>query len=310
MTAPGAFYTDICGVLLKPDGTRAASTAEAARVGVDGLPTDLGTTPDCPSGVVGPVAGVQVTGQKQFGTFVARAINITELTATTSATAVTGFLQGLEGEVLIPVTVPVTVLTCDKSGKAVLTSTPWPIGDRVIVPLCKEGENAGSVGWIDWTPKAGGSDELADAIRTPSSRRIGLPSWQFVTATGAINDGKVESAFNSWAGQIILFPLFDLTCGADPDHSQVAIGPTYGCPSADVGGDGSNQWYRFPQFAAFELEWAYTQGANKAACDAVSTGVAQCFIGKFVNIIRAGTVGAGVGGGSTNSALVGVQLIK
>lgn len=310
ITAPNAWYTDICGVLLRPDGTRAANASEAARVGAGALPVNNNTNPDCPNAIVGPVAGVQVEGQKVFDTFVARAIGFSQMTATTSATAVTGFLQGVEGETLLPVTAPVTVVTCDKSGKAVNTSTPWPMNEQVIVPLCKELHDPGSVGWIDWYPKAGGASELAEAILHPNGPAIPLPSWQYVTETGAINSGQVEDAFNYWAGQIILFPLFDLTCNDDPDFSQVASGPLYGCPSGSVGGSGSNQWYRFPAFAAFELEWAYTQGVNKAVCDPMSVGVTQCFVGKFVDLITSGTVGPGVGGGTTVSSLIGVQLIK
>ena len=61
---PVAYYTDICGTLLRPDGTKAAGTGDAAIVGGGVLPTNNHTEPDCPSGVVGPVAGVQAQGHK------------------------------------------------------------------------------------------------------------------------------------------------------------------------------------------------------------------------------------------------------
>ena len=72
MTLGAAYYTDICGIPLKSDGT-AALTADfhedlssAMPVGnvSNALPAAGSTTPDCPNHVVGPVAGVMVLGQK------------------------------------------------------------------------------------------------------------------------------------------------------------------------------------------------------------------------------------------------------
>ena len=56
---------------------------------------------------------------------------------------------------MLPVTAPVTVVTCDGSGEAVRHADQWPQEQRVIVPLCKN--NPGNVGWLDWTPKGGGT---------------------------------------------------------------------------------------------------------------------------------------------------------
>jgi hypothetical protein len=307
---PVAYYTDICGTLLRPDGTKAATTADADVVGADGgLPTNNNTNPDCPSGVVGPVAGVRVEASRQFATLVSGAIGFTGFTASTSATAVTGFLQGTcdsaSGCVVLPVTAPVTVVTCAGNGDAEVTPVPWPENTRVIIPLCKG--NPGNVGWLDWTPKGGGASELEQSILFPNNPPIDLPSWQYVTATGDVNSKKIEDALNTYMGQIVLFPMFDLTCAEDPDFSQVKVAPDYGC--GDVGGNGSNQWYRFPQFAAFELERAHVNGNNKAACD-TGNGATSCLIGKFVDFVTSGTVGPGAGGGTTQSSVLGVQLIK
>jgi hypothetical protein len=117
----------------------------------------------------------------------------------------------------------------------------------------------------------------------------------------------VENALNAYIGQVVLFPMFDLTCGSDPNVSQVGIAPDYGC--SDIGGNGANQWYRIPQFGAFLLERAHVNGSNKAACD-TGNGATSCLIGQFVNFIATGTVGPGIGGGTTDSALIGTQLIK
>jgi hypothetical protein len=309
ITVPVAYYTDICGTLLRADGSKATGTGDAAHVGGGGLPTNNHTNPDCPAGTVGPVAGVQAGATKNFNSFVSRVVGISSLTANTTATAVAGILQGTcsaaSGCVVLPVTAPVTVVTCDGTGEAVGTSTLWPKDTRIIVPLCKN--NPGNVGWLDWTPKGGGASELEASILTPNNPPINLPSWNYVTSTGDVNSKNIDDALNTYDGDVVLFPLFDLTCAADPDLSKTIVPPNFGC--SDVGGNGTNQWYRFPTFAAFELEHAYVNGNNKAACD-TGNGATSCLIGKFVDFITSGTVGPGVGGGTTDSGVRGVQLIK
>jgi hypothetical protein len=309
ITVPVSYYTDICGTLLRADGTKAAGIADAAKVGDGGLPTNNHTNPDCPGGTVGPVAGVQAGANKTFDAFVSRVIGIGSLTTSTTATAVAGILQGTcsaaSGCIVLPLTVPVTIVTCDGSGEAVGTGNHWPKNQRIVVPLCKN--NPGNVGWLDWTPKGGGASELENSILHPDNPPINLPSWQYVTATGNVNSKQIDDALNGYAGQVVLFPIFDLTCAQDPDISQTTVAPNYGC--GDVGGNGSNQWYRFPEFAAFELEHAYINGSNKAACD-TGNGATSCLIGKFVDFVTSGTVGPGVGGGSTENSVRGVQLIK
>ena len=303
-----AYYTDICGTLLRPDGTKATSAADAAFVGGGTLPTNNHTDPDCPSGAVGPVAGVQVSATRVFDTYVSRIMGITTFTSTTNATAVTGLLQDCsaqQGCVVLPVTAPVTVVTCDGSGEASNTATEWPRNVRVVVPLCKN--NPGNVGWLDWTPKGGGTTELEQSILHPDNPLITLPSWQYVTATGDVNAKKIDDALNTYIDKDVMFPMFDLTCADDPDVSKVKIAPDYGCPN--VGGNGSNQWYRFPKFSVFHLEHAYVNGSNKAQCD-TGNGATSCLIGVFVDFVTTGTVGPGVGGGSTAGGVTGVQLIR
>jgi hypothetical protein len=306
---PVAYYTDICGTLLKPDGTKALGTADAAVVGGGTLPTNNHTNPDCPSGVVGPVAGVQAQGHKQFDSFVSRVIGIGTLNADTAATAVTGLLQGTcdaaSGCVVLPVTSPVTVVTCDGTGSAEPTAIEWPMNTEVVVPLCKN--NPGNVGWIDWDPKAGGVSELENSILHPDNPPIDLPSWQFVTATGDVNSKMIEDAINQYIGQVVLFPMFDLTCAEDPVFADVKVAPNYGC--GDIGGAGTNQWYRFPRFAGFLLTRAFLNGSNKADCD-TGNGATSCLVGKFVHFVTSGTVGPGVGGGTDEGGVLGVQLIK
>jgi hypothetical protein len=312
ITIPVAYYTDICGTLLRPDGTKAVSEADAAVVGASltgDLPTNNGTDPDCPSGLIGPVSGVRVGASKTFGAFVSHIVGISSMTANTTATAVSGLLQGTcsaaSGCVVLPVTAPVTVVTCDGSNNPVSTTNEWPSFTTVKIPLCKNGP--GNVGWLDWTPKGGGTPELINSILTPNNPPISLPSWNYVSDTGNVNSAGVENALNTYIGQVVLFPLFDLTCGSDPDLSKTGVAPNYGC--SDIGGNGSNQWYRFPAFGAFLLEHAYINGSNKAECD-TGNGATSCLVGQFVDFQTTGTVGPGIGGGSTDSAVRGVQLIK
>ena len=89
----------------------------------------------------------------------------------------------------------------------------------VIVPLCKN--NPGNVGWLDWTPRRAATSELSQSI-DPDNPPIDLPSWQYVTATGNVNSKASRTRSTPMIGKIVLFPMFDLTCG-DPDFSQVKV---------------------------------------------------------------------------------------
>jgi hypothetical protein len=344
MTVGAAYYTDICGIPLKSDGTAALtadfhedlSTAMPVGNGTNSLPAAGATTPDCPNHVVGPVAGVVVVGQKVVPSYVARAINIPTFTVTTRATAVAGYLQGYcdasQGHYcdLLPLTIPVNVITCNGNNSPIDTGTPWTWNTIVKIPLCSTAP--GNVGWLDWTPPNGGTSELVCSILNPDNPAIDLPSWLYVAATGNTNGGggqchmSVEEAIRSFDGQVVLIPQFDMTCGTknndpDPNSSQPAVitPPNYGCPSAPGGGNGQNVWYRMPSFAFFQLcdssvsgcgtlLGAYISGNNKSTCD-TGNGATSCLVGKFVDILATGTVGAGVGSGTGNKAL-GVQLIK
>jgi hypothetical protein len=337
MTVQAAYYTDICGIPLKANGSAALSgtvedLSSALTVGnlSHVLPGGSATTPDCPSLQVGPVAGVLIIGQKVFPTFVARAINIKTFTVTTRATAVAGYLQGYcdasQGNAcaILPVAIPVNSLACDGSNPPINSGHPWNFGTIYKIPLCTNGP--GNVGWLDWTPPNGGTPEVVDSIITADNPAVDLPSWQYMTATGNPNKKDIEDALRTYNGQVVLIPQFDLTCNPgsgqpDPDSTNPAIvtGPNYGCPSGALGGSGQNQWYRMPSFAFFQmcapslagcggLEDAYTNGSNQAECD-TGSGATSCIVGKFVDILGSGTVGAGVGSG-TGSKAVGVQLIK
>jgi hypothetical protein len=339
ITRVGAYYTDVCGIPLESDGDPALNgdgtqdLARAAAVGT-GIPVSTATTPDCPNRVVGPPAGVLVVGRKDIDTYVARVVGINSFSPTTQATAVSGWLtgqcDGTQGSAcsVLPVTIYVYQLACERNGTPILTTTEWEKNKIYKVPLCKN--TAGSVGWIDWQGRGGGASEVAASIDNPNNPPIDLPSWWNVTQTGNINSTLVEDALRRRDGQIVSIPMFDYMCNPAPhEPDPISTKPTvetpslYGCPSTSAfgGGSGSNLWYRFPAFASFMLckpsipecgglHGAYLQDpAGKAVCDA-GANEDSCLVGAFVDIIRSGTVTAGSGGGTDGTKTVGTQLIR
>jgi Flp pilus assembly protein TadG len=315
---PAAYYTDMAGTLLDPTGAPATSTDDAAQVG-DGF---------IPSGA----AGVRAVTDQTFDTFLARVIGFNQLTTSADATAVAGYLASCEasaGCIVLPVTVPVTVMACDSQndpapvtdsdGDKILWTSP---SDPLTVPLCKNGP--GNVGWLDWTPQAGGTSELVDAILTPSNIYLKWPGWYYITSTGNINSASVEDAINTYAGDPVLIPQFDLTCDAPPTGPGVTD-----CPTGHVGGNGQNQWYHLAGMSTFRFcsddpakempecdipgpknftQGAYIGGTDQATCD-TGNGATSCLAGKFVQIVYDGEVQAAPGVNGPSS-IVGIQLIE
>lgn len=341
VTVRASYYSDICGIPLKSDGTASLNADgtyrfETAKAVGSGLPSPTNTTPDCPSRMVGPVAGVIVLAGRDLGTYFAAVIGIRTIPVTLQATAAAGFLQescaAAQGEAcgMLPIAFPVTQISCDTSNKLIDTGIPWS-ADAVtvyVVPLCSNAP--GNVGFVDWTPKAGGATELAASIDKPDNPAVPLPSWQYITATGNVNSATLETAIRTYDGQVVLVPQFDLTCNpgpnADPVSTDPAINtaPDFGCPAGALGGAGVNQWYRIPSFAHFRLcdasnasclaagaeHGAYIAGGpGSGVCD-TGNGATACLVGTFESVIRTGTIGAGFGGGTGNSKVVGIQLIK
>jgi len=343
MTIDAAYYTDICGIPLKADGTgainddRTEDLAVALQVGNNShvLPGGTAVAPDCPNRLVGPVAGVLVMGRRVVPAYVAGAIGIRDFTVTTRATAVAGYLQGYcdasEGKycALLPIAMPVNIIECDGSNKPIDTGVSWSFNVVYKIPLCQA--SPGNVGYLDWDPPAGGVGEVVCSILTADNPAIDLPSWQYVTATGNTNGGggacvlTIEQALRTYAGKVVLAPQFDLTCNplnnGVPDSTSPAVitAPNYGCPAGRLGGLGANLWYRMPSFAFMQLcgpsvpgcnglQAAYIAGNNSAICD-TGNGATSCIVAMYKHIMATGTVGAGVGSG-TGSKAVGIQLIK
>lgn len=329
MTIKAAYYTDVCGIPLRPDGTAALNAdgtenlAVAAQVG-GGDPGSSGFPPDCPSFVVGPPAGVLVLGEKNVSTYFAGLLNINTIPVGNRATAVAGYLQGCTGSgssacALLPIAMPVNQSTCD-GNKLYPNGTGWASG-VITVPLCSDA--AGNVGWLDWTPPGGGTGDTVCSIVTADNPPIDLPSWLYAPATGNSNGGSgcgesLESALRLYDGQTVMLAEFDRVCDDDPVLSQVATPDKYGCPDPSNGG-GQTAWYRVSKFAFFKLcspategcgghHGAYIQGNNKAICETGGNGAPGCLIGQLVQELASGTVGTNPAAGPTNT--IGVQLIK
>ncbi len=313
-----ACYTDLDGAPLNTDGTLAADCLSAAQVGA-GLPI-----PPCTSCPGLTAAGVQVSGSRPFGTFFAGIVGLNGFSASATATAKSGYVTGYAGP-LIPVTFPAFATGCDGSGNAIPSSVAWPVGDKdnpIAIPLCKDSQ--GNVGWLDWTPTAGGASELADAIiPPPGNPPIFTPHWYYITATGNINSGLVQTAMEYWIGTDILLPIFDETCDGTPANIVPnQPGRVSDCVDGggDLGGHGSNNWYFLVGLAAFHLEQVFVNGGDGGLCNAYypalvegGNGGTSCLIGYFVGPEHAVSLGAsvGAGGGSdTSTSLVGVQLIR
>lgn len=311
-----ACYTDLDGQPLASDGSVAASCDVAAQVG-PGLPI-----PPC-TGCAGTfAAGVEVHGSRPFNNFFGGIVGLNGAMASAQATAKAGYVTGYPGQV-IPVTFPVSATGCDGTGAALTSTTPWPWGPENVlsVPLC--GNSPGNVGWLDWTPPSGGASELAGAIvGNPPNPTITTPKWYYITATGNVNSGPVQTSMDSWNGGDIYLPIFNATCNSTPANTSNPVGQIADCVTGGgtLGGNGQNQWYFLVGFAAFRLNQSFINGNDGGMCDAYDAqlvaggnGSTSCLIGYFEGPNQAVAFGAavGAGGGSDNStSLLGVQLIK
>jgi hypothetical protein len=303
--------TDVWNAITGTAVQNEVAVAEARYTDWQGNP--LAGDPAVTAGVTIPAgaAGVRVDATRDQGTFLVRVIGLTTWTIRQSATAVAGPTSGcvetLAGCNLLPITFPVTVFACTNTGKTLPIDPPqtWAVGQLITLPLC--GGNPGSVGWLDWTPPAGGTSELVAVINTPPNISIPLPSWQYVTETGDISALTVENAINQYAGEPVLLPFFDSTCNETPTNSLIS-----GCPLGAEGGAGVNQWYHITKFLSFELadpKGAFINGNNEAECGV--TNAKECLKGAFITFLTEGPVGPPCPpGGCPAGTGFSVQLIK
>jgi hypothetical protein len=315
------------GVLSAMDMNVSGSSAEYTNIDGDLLGLQVGSLGSQPPPA--GASGVAVNGMRDFGTFFARALGINELTATTPATAVAGFGQALASN-LLPVTPPLNIVTCDGQNDIAIADplAIWQKYTLYQVPLCKNGP--GNVGWIDWTPPAGGTSELIDEINASSGSAL-IPSWNFVAQTGNVNSKGVEDALRTYDGNVVYIPIFDSTCNTEPASGDTSKDA---CPEENVGGKGQNQWYHLVDVGAFQFcpgnaasdsqvekdfatecalsgfgHGAYVNGSNKAECD-TGNGATSCLVGRFVWFITEGEASGPLTSLPGPSKALVVQLIK
>ena len=260
-----AYYTNLAGSLINSGGNVVGSTGSAAKVGGGTLPS--------------AAWGVRVDSSKSFDTFFIRVVGINDLTASTTATSVSGYVENAGAGNVLPVTIPLNIIYCENNGDFATRQPPtiWPLNTPVVLPLCK-GNASGNVGWLDWYPPAGGTSELEQAILTPNNPAIPVPSWQFVTSTGNVNSGQVEDALNTYAGKTVLIPFFDNACTAPNAADNSA------CPAGSGPGTGQNNYYHMPLFFGFKMQAgkaAFIQGNNGSECGSLWSG-AGCLKGTIV----------------------------
>lgn len=320
VTSPAAEYTDVYGNFLTP----------AVTVGA------CGSGGSIPAGA----QGVKAHGQRQFDTFLARVIGFNQFTATAAATAVAGVVTDVcsaqEGCAVLPVTFPLTAVTCDGTNQQLqIPSTAWPLvqvespslpnyastANEAIIPLCTVGP--GSVGWLDLGPDCG---NLADSITDPCNVSIPIPTW-IHTQTGNVNN--LEDELNAFAGpllgvpddSIVLIPINNNTCMTDPNANEAPGDDDPDCPgdgnaSLNGSGNGNLFYYHVPKFTRFMIDRAYVSGGNVAACNSApgfpaiqGNGGSGCFKGWFVDYVEIGPVGPGATG-NQDPGQIGIQLIR
>ena len=248
--------------------------------------------------------GVRAAGSRDFSTFLAGIVGMTEMSSGAQATALAGAPQGVcpasEGCAVMPVAISIPVLTCDGTNgtpRELEIGENWPLvdletaeadtaGSRMsVVPLCTTGP--GGVGWLDMAAVGCKGTNLDDWITTPCNATFDIPVW-LKTKSG--NSNAIDSALNGYKGKVILIPMFDSTCRDIPSSGLPAD-----CTNA---GQGDNMYYHIPQFAAFRLHEAYIQGSNGPACNSApgnppggGNGSTSCLKGWFVKFITTGPVG-------------------
>ena len=306
-------YVDIDGNILAP-------------VGTGSIPTDA--------------AGVHAGGTRDFRTYLAGVVGMNQFTAAVEATAITGYLESVSANGLMPLTFPVLFTQCETGGGSNRLVNPlignppghdWPTGpsNLVALPFCSNGP--GNVGWIDWTPPNGGANEVADSITNPSSGEVFSSHWYFVTETGAIT--SLDDEMDYWEGRDIQLPIFEVvpddpltafdesllgTCRDEPNEPKDDLTD---CPTGSNGGTGQNQWYFFVTFAKFHLVDSFISGNHQTECNdsirlvAPATSgsgnqINNCLIGYFKDPVIAGPGQVSSGPPQSNFTPFGVQLIK
>jgi hypothetical protein len=272
--------------------------------------TPLGTAvPACGGGGVIPsgAQGVMATTRQDFPTYLMKIVGFTQMTARADATAVVGRVEDIcaaqDGCGVLPVTVPLTLDTCDGTNRRVIGQDEWELLDPegtppdvldasnlAIMPLCKKGP--GAVGWLDF-----GCGNLAQQIASPCNGEIPIPAW---LDTNPGNMNNVEDELEEFTGDqpgvaededlVVRIPIHDFSCSANLNDAD----PITACPSYPTwSGNGNNFHYHIPMWAGFKLDGAFVGGSDPE-CDrapgapfAGGNGATGCLKGWFVAIYTA-----------------------
>lgn len=246
--------------------------------------------------------GVEALGFKDFDTFLGQIVGITEMTAKADATARAGYINSPGRSSILPVVFPLNITSCTNTNNPDSSEIIWPTGVDQIVPLCRSGP--GNVGWLDWTPPAGGTSELVDQILEPDVPfDVTTPGWYFVAETGNVSAQQVQNALMTYApgNQVVYIPLFDATCSSQPPN-----------PAADActtgSGNGQNQYYHLAGWTSWDIEWVDLNG-GRSVCGS-GNGSTGCFKGQFVGIhgIPSGTLRE-AGANENVLFLTGIELV-
>jgi Flp pilus assembly protein TadG len=266
-------------------------------------------------------AGIQAAGNRTFDTYLAGAVGLPSMTSGAGATALAGSLRSVcaasDGCGVMPVTFSIPITACDGTNRPLRVGVDWALVSldtaladssgqyESIVPLCKNGP--GGVGWLDM----GCGGTLAGQITTMCNGPFDIPTW-IQTSTG--NSDNIESEVNSYAGELLMVPMFDATCRDVPSTGLPAD-----CTDP---GNGNNLYYHVPRFTQFLLDRAYISGGNHTECNSApggppvgGNGGTSCFKGWFVRYIMQGRVGGWDDCEAATVAeclepILGVQLVR
>jgi hypothetical protein len=288
--------------------------------------------------------GVKARGDRQFDTFLARVIGFNSFTTGATATAVAGVPTGIcaadEGCQVLPVTFPLTAVSCDGQNQQLpIPGTQWPLvqvtnpspgptelpyastANEAIIPLCAVGP--GAVGWLDF----GCAPNLSETITRPCNPEFDIPDW-LLTQPG--NTNSLDGDLNTFAGPLlgvpddsqILIPINDNTCMSDPNSNELPHEDDPECPgdgdgSLNGSGNGNNFYYHISKWTNFMIDQVYTSGNNPPECNSLpgypasgGNGATGCFKGWFVGpYVISGPVGGGATGPG-DAGVIAIQLIR
>lgn len=258
--------------------------------------------PDASGAIPSTAQGVRAVASQQFETFFMSVMGFDQMTARAKATAVVGPLS-LTGAAL-PVTFPQTLGVCDEESDT-YTIRDWdesndsegpparagewdpyeilPLNAELdadnlaIVPLCRDRDRPGSVGWLDF----GCAPNLDKTISEECNVFFTIPDW-IQTHTGRIDsledelaayhgdrpgEYEPEDSTDPDADHKIQMPIHNTTCNSDAGVSDTdsdgfadTLNP---CPEGDWTGQGSPLHYGVEFWVGFILDEAHVQGGDE-----------------------------------------------